>query len=146
MSVSSEKGYELAQSIMKLFMFFKPKKNLYNIKPIEMMTIKSIAHIGAENTKDVTPKMICNELGLSKSALTAVLNSLEEKNFIERKLSKDDRRMILITLTEKASNFHEQFHLSMQNTLLNLAESLGEEETDKLIELLKKTYTYFSEK
>lgn len=144
MNANSEKAYELAQSMMKMFMFFKPKKFNNDLKPIELMVLKTIAILGKENINEVTPTKICEELGLSKSALTAILNSLEKRCLIERNLAKDDRRMILITSTEKSNEIMSACHSELQNTFFTLAEFLGEEDTLKFIELLNKSQDFIT--
>lgn len=142
MAITQEKAYELAQSMIKLFVFFKPKKFINNVKPIEIMVLKTISIVGKENHAGVTPSKICEELGLSKSALTAILNSLEERKFIDRTLSKDDRRMIFVSLTTEANKLMDTCHSDLQNTFLNLAEYLGEEDTLKFIELISKSQEF----
>ena len=45
-----------------------------------MMVIMSIAFLSKEKGV-ATPSLVCEELGLSKSGLTAILNTLEDKKF-----------------------------------------------------------------
>ena len=144
MAISQDSAFELAQAMTKLFLLLKPKKNINNIKPIEFMVLKATSIIGKCKDNDVTPSKICEELGLSKSALTAVLNSLEDNGLIERNLSKDDRRMIFVSLTDKALTMMNEYHQSLQNSFKNLAEYLGEEDTAKFIELLNKSQYFIS--
>lgn len=144
MPVESEKAYELAQTFTKLFVFFKPKRFIKDLKPTEMMVLMSVTFISKDGIV-VTPSKICDKLGFSKSSLTAILNSLEEKELIERTLSKDDRRMIFINLTAQSKQLLNSYHNDVNNYLTNLADFLGEEDTEKFIELLKKAHTYISE-
>ena len=128
---------------MKLFIFFKPKK-ISDLKPIEFIVLKAIRLNGRDNDNCVTPSKICDELGLSKSALTAILNSLEDKQIIERNLSHNDRRMIILTLTEKGQELINDCHAEIRTPFINLSEYLGEEDTLKLIDLLNKSYEFLS--
>ena len=142
MHTENDKAYELAQSMSKLFCLMKPKKFIKDIKPSQMMVLISIGH--ANKTKGfATPSMICDELSLSKSALTAILNTLEEKNLIQRKLSSEDRRMLLLTITDEAKKLHDLYHQNVQSSLLSLTSYLGEEDTEKLIELINKANNFF---
>lgn len=145
MGVSPEKTYNLAQGMTKLVHCFKPKQFMKDIKPIQMMVIMSIKFMSNDN-KNVTPTLICEELGLSKSALTATLNSLEEKGLVTRQLSPNDRRMLLLFLTETAMKLMNSFHDNVQISANNLANYLGDEDTDKFIELLAKSNEFLRKK
>lgn len=143
MPINNEKSYELAQGLTKLFSLMKPKKIMKDVNPTQMMVIMSIAYI-CKDKGYATPSMISEELGLSKSALTAILNSLEEKNLIERQLSKEDRRMIMLKLTDKSVALHVEYHGKVNSSILNLANYLGEEDTEKFIQLISKANNYLN--
>lgn len=143
MNISADKAYVFAQSLSKLLIHFKPHKFMTEIKPTEMMVIMCLYH---NRNNDMTPSDICDELGLSKSALTAILNSLENKEYIIRKLCKDDRRRFLISLTSSADKLIIDNHQKVNAAIINIAEHLGEEDTDKFIELLTKANTYLEKK
>ena len=51
--------------------------------------------------QDVTPTNISIKLGITKSRVTAILNSLHEKELVLLKRKSDDRRKIIVSLTEK---------------------------------------------
>lgn len=51
---------------------------------------------------------IAAEAGFSKATLTGVLNTLEKRGFTTRKRSKDDGRLVLVTLTTKGKRLMEQ--------------------------------------
>lgn len=129
--------YELAQALTKLLKLMKPKHCEQQFKPSEIMTVMCILNLSSDGSA-VTPSRICEELGFSKSAITAILNSLENSGMIERKVSKDDRRVIIITLTKKIDEIKSLPRNVFQAHLLNVSDNLGEEDTRKLIELLNK--------
>lgn len=135
-------SFELARCIMKLFFIIKPKKHPNNIKPIESMIIMCVRGM-LHKEKYVTPSMICSELGISKSNLTNMLNSLEEKGFIKRSLCCDDRRNISIILTPKSEEIHTYFHQEVDRKINELSDYLGKEDTEKFIELLSKSINFF---
>jgi DNA-binding MarR family transcriptional regulator len=143
MPIYNEKAYELAQVLTKLLCHMKPKKIMSDVNPSQMMVIMAIT-FNCKEKGYVTPSMISEELGLSKSALTAILNSLEEKKYIERELSKEDRRMIMLKLTEKSVALHEEYHSKVNSSILNLANYLGEEDTEKFIQLITKANNFLN--
>lgn len=51
---------------------------------------------------------IAAEAGFSKATLTGVLNTLEKRGLATRKRSKDDGRLVLVTLTSKGKKLMEQ--------------------------------------
>lgn len=50
---------------------------------------------------EITQKELTYLLDMSKQALGELLSKLEKAGYITRKPSEEDRRMIIITLTEK---------------------------------------------
>ncbi len=138
-------SFEMAQAMMKLFKHFKPKHFIGNLKPTEMMVLMTVFFNYKEKCRTVNPSDISDELGLSKSALTALLNSLEEKKLIERKLSAQDKRRIAITFTKDAELLVDEHHKSVEKTVYSLAEHLGKEDSQKFIALLAKSHKFLSE-
>lgn len=51
---------------------------------------------------------IAAEAGFSKATLTGVLNTLEKRGLASRKRSKDDGRLVLVSLTSKGKKLMEQ--------------------------------------
>ena len=139
--ISSDKAYDLAQGLTKLLSFLKPKKFVKDIKPIQMMVLMSICFLTKENGYAI-PSMISEELGLSKSALSAILNSLEQKKLLTRQLSSEDRRMLLLSLTKDAFKLMDTYHENVKISVMQLADYLGEDDTEKFIELLTKANKY----
>ncbi len=143
MALTSDKGYELTQGMQKLYISMKPRNFIKGIKPTQMMVMMCVYH----NTKDektTTPSVICEELGLSKSALSAILNILEEKALIERHLSSDDRRMLILKLTDGAINLIGQYHDKIHKSIQEFTEYLGNEDTDEFIRLVNKANKFFA--
>ena len=75
-------------------------------------------------------------LELSRPAITRILNSLENRGFIVRNVNKKDRRSFAIELTETGIEAIEKANRRILGFAGKLVESLGDSETDKLIELI----------
>ncbi|MDD3996268.1 MAG: MarR family transcriptional regulator [Sphaerochaetaceae bacterium] len=56
------------------------------------------------------PGRLAEEIGLSRSRLSRILDTLETKGLLERTISPDDRRNILVRLTEKGNNKIHKLH------------------------------------
>ena len=54
--------------------------------------------------KKQEPTLLAEELDLSPSRLSRILDSLEKKNFISRKISSEDRRSVSVKLTNSGLN------------------------------------------
>lgn len=75
-------------------------------------------------------KVVAKRLDVTMATLTASMNKLERKGFVERSRSDTDRRQVLVQLTSKgrkAFRAHESFHKRMVDSAL--AVLTPEEET-----------------
>lgn len=86
--------------------------------------------------QDVTPTNISLKLGITKSRVTAILNSLHEKELVLLKRKSDDRRKIIVSLTEKGEEAIVSKLIVLDNKILKLIEELGVEKRITLIEIL----------
>lgn len=90
-----------------------------------------------------TMSMVAKKLRITAGSLTTSINSLVRKNYVIRKRSEKDRRVVYIILTEKgrkAYKHHEDFHIQMTNAAIG---SLNEEELIVLLTSLKKLMAFF---
>jgi DNA-binding MarR family transcriptional regulator len=83
-----------------------------------------------------TPSDISNKLNISRPSVTAMLNILEEKGYIERILNKDDRRKMYVKLTEDGNNKVLKEFQNLKDTITYIADNLGDEDSDNLIRIL----------
>ena len=98
--------------------------------------IKVIGFIG--KSEECTMSQIAEYLMISKTNLTAVVDKLVRKKLVRRHRSEEDRRLVLVSLTEKGEELHQQeneSHLSLSRGMLK---SLDSKEQDELLRLLKK--------
>lgn len=79
---------------------------------------------------------IAGELHVTVGTLTTNMNSLERKGYLTRNRSTRDKRVVLVTLTEKGRKaffHHRDFHRKMIHTIIR---DLDEEEMKTLIKCL----------
>ncbi|MEW9701529.1 MarR family winged helix-turn-helix transcriptional regulator [Paenibacillus sp. SI8] len=87
----------------------------------------------------IVVKEIAHELpAVSLSTLTRLLDSLEQKSYIERKLDPCDRRSFIISPTEKAHQLMENFPQHCECFVQRITQSLTSEEQTTLSELFVK--------
>lgn len=100
-----------------------------------------IEAVGIQEPKSVST--IARSLGVTVGTLTVNMNNLEKKGYLSRTRSKEDRRVVLVELTEKGRKaffHHRDFHKGMIKAAVS---GLNEDETVSLITCLQKLDAFF---
>ena len=104
----------------------------------DMHVIEAIDMEEARNMSSVA-----RSLGVTTGTLTIAVNSLVKKGYVERARSEEDRRVVLVSLSEKGKRaylHHRQFHEQMIEAIV---EELSEEEQAVLEKALVKLDRFF---
>ncbi|WP_313346088.1 MarR family winged helix-turn-helix transcriptional regulator [Sedimentibacter sp.] len=107
----------------------------------EMHVIENIG-INRERTMSDTAK----DLRITSGTLTTAVDNLIRKGYVERKRSIEDRRVVIIKLTEKgiaAYHAHEDFHKDM---VISALQQLDTKEEELLIKILTDIDVFFNQK
>lgn len=110
-----------------------------DISITDMHVIEAIGYDGARNMSS-----IAKDLNITVGTLTIAMNSLVKKGYVKRTRSSKDRRVVLISLTEKGKQafiHHENFHKKMIEEVVNILE---DEQMDVLVLALNKIDKYFN--
>ncbi len=113
-------------------------------KNLTMNDMHVIEAIGMGAPKNMSS--VAKELSVTTGTLTIAVNSLVKKEFVNRVRSDEDRRVVLISLSEsgkKAYAQHQKFHEEMIN---NIISQLNAEESRVLAGALSKINQFFNEK
>lgn len=105
--------------------------------------IHVIEAIGMGDAKNMTS--VARELEVTTGTLTISINGLVKKGYVNRSRSEEDRRVVLISLSEKGARaylHHQKFHEQMIDAVL---EGLSEEEQRVLEQALKRLNRFFRE-
>lgn len=89
---------------------------------------------------------VAKSLSITVGTLTIAINNLVKKGYVNRVRSQEDRRVVLISLSEKgrqAYEHHEKFHEEMVHAVL---ENFSEDETQILTQALGKLRSFFKER
>ena len=89
------------------------------IDNLSITEIHTIDAIGTEGNK--TMGEIANNLRITVGTLTTAINRLIKKGYVERKRIEEDRRVVLVNLTEsgqKVFDAHNIFHKEMIDEIL----------------------------
>lgn len=103
-----------------------------------------IEHIepGKERTMSATAK----DLKITSGTLTTSIDNLIKKGYVSRRRSEEDRRVVMISLTDKgteAFKAHANFHEDM---VTGAVEGLTQDEEDMLVKVLTGVEQYFKNK
>lgn len=94
--------------------------------------------------KALTVTEISSLLQITPAGVTHLINPLERAGYIERLQDPNDRRVVLIGLTDKGTQAAESLILEVQENLIGLIHHLGEDDSKTLIRLMSQAITYFA--
>ena len=114
--------------------------DFHDISNNDMHILEAIGVGDPQNVSSIAAKLF-----VTVGTLTVNMNSLEKKGYIERKRSTEDKRVVLVTLTEKGRKaffHHRDFHKAMIRAAVR---NLDEEEMKALMNCLTKLNTFFED-
>jgi len=114
-------------------------KDVFN--DISVTDMHIIEAIGYDTSRSMSS--VAKDLDVTVGTLTIAINSLVKKAYVKRIRSSKDRRVVLISLTEKghkAFKHHENFHEKM---IKEIADNLEEQEYEVLVKSLKHITEFF---
>ena len=86
----------------------------------------------------IIPSEISNEMGITSARIAAALNSLEAKGLITRRIDTEDRRRILVDLTEAGREHVKEHRDAIMKITIDMLQYLGEEDATELIRIMKR--------
>lgn len=110
----------------------------------EIMMLKLIKFKTTE-TECVTISTLSEHLTISKPAVSQMINVLENKGYVERITTKEDRRVVYVKLTKAGQECLDKALQLLLNKLSIIFEKFGEQDTEMLIGLLDKLLVIVSE-
>lgn len=105
----------------------------YELNPTEFTVMEVLYSKGEQPIQ-----IIGNKVLLASSSITYVIDQLEKKNFIERKVNESDRRVTLVSLTKEGQEKMEDIFPQHSEVIQELFKDLSEDEINVLSESLKK--------
>jgi MarR family transcriptional regulator, organic hydroperoxide resistance regulator len=81
---------------------------------------------------------LSEKLFLSTPRVASALNSLSKKGFIERNKDEDDKRIVIVTITESGRSFMMEEHEEALSMLEKTLEKLGEKDALEFVRILKR--------
>ncbi|MDF1509130.1 MarR family transcriptional regulator [Robertmurraya sp. DFI.2.37] len=99
----------------------------------QLYIIRYINRVGS-----CTSTALAEEFEVKKSAITAIINRLWEKGFIQRTRDEKDRRVVYLTLTEKGEELFWRIDKRIQQLVEELISQFEPSEIEQFIETYEK--------
>lgn len=141
---------EIAKNLMGIFQQFrhvmKKPKNIEGLKQNEMGLLFHIRFDCSNESDGATISELSSTLHVTSPSITQLVTSLEEQGLVIRKMDKDDRRSVKVSLTDKGNEITQRAEEQATSVLTGLVEHLGSEKSLELTKILDEVLLYFSMK
>lgn len=128
---------ELTDQLLNFYNAFSSWENSVirssELSVAEAHAIEVLGQYGTMNMKSLAQK-----LGITTGTTTVTVDRLEKKEYAIREMTKEDRRVYLISLTEKGQAAFEEHHKYHFNLTEQMVSSLSDDEINQFLSVLKK--------
>jgi DNA-binding MarR family transcriptional regulator len=120
-----------------------PHGRRFRINQSEIYTLFALRSIQLRQNGDgVKVTDLSSALRVSPPTVSQIIRKLSREGYIERQHSEQDRRSVLLSVTEEGDSLCDRLHGRLFERISKLTEHLGEEDSLKMAELLMKTYNF----
>ncbi len=128
--------FKLNKAMRKVSRSYEAHLTDLGITPVQFYVLSSLFE-----TDEIKFKVLAQNLGMDGATLTGILDRLARLDFIERRDDPEDRRSLLVFLTEHAKK-HREIVIGLVDTLDNeLKNEFDETEFATFIKILEKIGT-----
>ncbi|EGW36611.1 MarR family transcriptional regulator [Desulfosporosinus sp. OT] len=128
---------ELTHELLAFFNGFSSWENsIVRSSEVTVSEAHALEVLG-ENEK-MNMKALAQKLGVTTGTTTVTVDRLEKKNFARRELTKEDRRVNLISLTDIGRNAFEEHHDYHLHLTEQMTSTLSDDEIKQFLHILKK--------
>ncbi len=92
----------------------------------------------------IRTSLISETLDLAPSTVTPLLDALENKGLLERRRTKEDRRVVQVLPTRKGWEMADYLRKRNQKRISEMLNWLGEDDCAQLLRIFKKIVAYYS--
>ncbi len=107
----------------------------YGLSRTRLTTLKTLYH---HPDRCLTPAEIADRIGITRAAMTTVLDGLEKREFVARERRPGDRRLVHACLTAKGAAFLDEILPEHYRSLCSIMSRLTEREQKTLTRLYEK--------
>lgn len=91
-----------------------------------------------KRTGEITAGVIAREISLSQATVTSIIDRLERKGILQRQRSADDKRKVIVSLTEAGEKVLEKAPTLLQESFINSFDRLEDWEQALLLSSLQR--------
>jgi len=110
------------------------------LSPVEFNALMHVGHVD-----DLTPKALAVHLDITTGAVTAMTDRLVGAGLVERRPNPDDRRSLLLRLTETGSRARQSMYGQYYDAIARALEGAPGVPVDSLVALLESTASALTE-
>ena len=81
----------------------------------------------------ITVSALAEELHMTMSAVSRLMRSMEERNLIERRIQPQDRRSIIVTVTDEGRKSCEELHARLHHFFMEMLATFDPDEFDAVL-------------
>lgn len=118
--------------------------NVEDFKDLSMTEIHTIEAIGID--RDRTMGEIAHDLRITVGTLTTAVTKLIKKGYVERKRIEQDRRVVLVSLTQKGEEAYKEHQIFHDEMIDGMLTNFSVDEEVVLAKALVKLNEFFEEK
>ena len=137
----ADKFYTIGERLHRLM---TQHVHLMAISKPEFFAMQTIA-ILKEKKQKINTAGLSEALGVSKSAISQTMNSIEEKGYITRTIDCEDRRQPMISLTDAGKEALMRGRESIYQNCMVCLDRFGKEKTEQFLTLLEELTTICEE-
>lgn len=138
---NAEKIYEIMEKFRRNMM----NKKMSGEIPRSEFKLLKVIKMNSTEREGVTISSLSDHLEISKSAVSQMINLLEDEGYIERVFTKNDRRLVYVRLTDGGEKYIAQRYQEFLESMTEIFNRMGEKDTEELLRLLEKLYDIVTE-
>ena len=110
-------------------------------KDISVKDMHVIEAVGIGNPRNMSA--VAKSLSVTVGTLTIAMNNLVKKGYVNRVRSEEDRRVVLVSLSEKGEQAYHHHRIFNERMVMSVLKDLNKEETESLTAALIKLQEFF---
>lgn len=89
---------------------------------------------------------LSDTLGIPRPGVTRTVKEMEDKGYLKKEISEEDRRITYLFITEQGKKLSEKYNEQVFDELLSLPQDISEEDAECTIRTIHKIYEMMSER
>jgi len=147
--MAEQSSESLSNRLIKAFMKFS-RTRWHNAPASGLSQVETdvLENIGRANRKGKTLRVsdISLMLRVSSPTVTQHLNNLEDQGYVLRTQSKEDKRSVQITLTDKGTEALRSHFVRLEGDFVEFIEYIGQDSSEEMVNLLMRAHEFFTKK